>query len=92
MNPPESNLSEATTAGGENQENPPEFVYYVQTKPNPSAQPKKKSKISTFFSQFQSPIVKKTNAIADAEAEEAERTRIKKYRPIPSPGKSWALI
>lgn len=92
MSRPESIFSQATTVKAEDRTNPPEFVYYVQKTPNPGARPKKKSKISTFFSKFQSPVVQRTNAIADAEAEEAERTGIKKYRPIPAAGKSWALM
>ncbi|KAK4448775.1 hypothetical protein QBC34DRAFT_406708 [Podospora aff. communis PSN243] len=47
-------------------------------KANPDAQPKKKGKLSSFLSKFQSPAVKASTAIREREMLEQERTGVVK--------------
>ncbi|KAK1835029.1 hypothetical protein QBC39DRAFT_182917 [Podospora conica] len=71
-----------------------QYVYVDKVgTPNPDAQPKKKSKISSFFSKFQSPAVKATNAARDKVLLEQERTGVRKVQ-VTDTGRSsnaWAL-
>jgi len=76
---------------------PPALQQYVYVNkvgtPNPDAQPKKKSKISSFFSKFQSPAVKATNAARERVLLEQERTGVRKVQ-VTDVGRSsnaWAL-
>ena len=79
-----SRVSTSTTLQGDTQKpqpdyNPQPYCYVESYKtPNPNAQPKKKSKLSEFFSKFQSPAVKSTNAARERELLEQERTGVKK--------------
>jgi hypothetical protein len=60
---------------------PDRYLYYKKTgrAPNPDAQLKPKSKLSSFLSKFQSPAVKKTNDARDRELLEEERRGVKIY-------------
>ncbi|KAK0741556.1 hypothetical protein B0T18DRAFT_394134 [Schizothecium vesticola] len=73
---------------------PQQYVYVDKVgTPNPDAQPKKKSKISSFFSKFQSPAVKATNAARERVLLEQERTGVRKVQ-VTDVGRSsnaWAL-
>jgi len=55
-----------------------QYVYVDKIKaPNPNAQPKKKSKLSSFLSKFQNPAVRHSEATREARQLEEERTGVR---------------
>lgn len=73
---------------------PQQYVYVDKVgTPNPDAQPKKKSKISSFFSKFQSPAVKATNAAREKVLLEQERTGVRKIHvaDVNRSSNAWAF-
>lgn len=87
MSRPESVFSQAETVNdGPSTRPPQEFVYYVKTTPKPPKEKKPKSKLGSFFDKFQSSAVKAAREIKEREEEEARRTGLKKYRPLPVTG------
>lgn len=72
---------------GVHEAGPARYLYYERKGPgNPDAQPKPKSKLSKFLSKFQSPAVKQTNAARERERLEEERTGVKVYTALGTPG------
>jgi hypothetical protein len=94
MSDSNSIFSQATTVKAEEvkQGEPLEYIYYEKTdKPAKTTDEKPKSKIGSFFSQFQSPAVKKTRDLRDKSKEEERRTGTKKYQSTnPSGSGIWA--
>lgn len=84
--PPDSSLSRrSSTTLHDNEEQKPEqpyvrqqYVYVDKIKaPNPDAQPKKKSKLSSFLSKFQNPAVRQSEAVRENRRLEEERTGVR---------------
>ncbi|KAK4189453.1 hypothetical protein QBC35DRAFT_472672 [Podospora australis] len=93
--PPSLASKTSSTTLTENQgggsEIPDRYTYVERIgEPNPNAQAKPPSKLSKFFSKFQSPAVKKTNAAREKEKLEEERTGVRVYTPMPAPVGSGA--
>lgn len=84
---PDASQSQPASATGKHEAGPARYVYQERVgAPNPDAQPKQKSKVGRFLSKFQSPAVKQTNAARDRELLEQERTGVKTYTPLGTPG------
>lgn len=55
-----------------------QYVYVDKIKaPNPNAQPKKKSKLSSFLSKFQNPAVRQSETARETRRLEEERTGVR---------------
>ena len=84
---PDPSQNQPASVTGKHEAGPARYVYHERVgAPNPNAQPKRKSKFSKLLSKFQSPAVKQTNAARERELLEQERTGVKTYTPLGTPG------